>query len=161
MSRYTPQQAKADALAAFGDTGPAHLNCSQAVVRFALLLLDADAELVDAARYFGGGIAGTGEACGAVTGTAMALGLRDMWLSEQNPEVTQRTRQQLQELVHGFRSKFSTCRCADLTGFDLSNPAEHEAFVNSDIRGRCAEYVGWMCDALTPLLLDPESAGGS
>jgi C_GCAxxG_C_C family probable redox protein len=161
MTRYTPEQAKADALAAFKDPGPAHLNCSQAVVRFALLVLDADPGLVTVARYFGGGVAGMGEACGALTGTAMALGLRDLRLSEESPDLRPRTTQRLQELIRGFRSDFGTCRCADLTGFDLSNPAERETFLKSEIHDRCSNYVGWMCDGLAPLLLDPESPAAS
>jgi len=157
MTRYTPEQAKADAMAAFTDPGPAHVNCSQAVVRFALLVLGGDLDLVTVARYFGGGIGGMGEACGAVTGAAMALGLRDLWLTEQSPNLRPRTTERLQELIRGFRSQFGTCRCADLTGFDLSNPAERELFVKSEVHDRCADYVGWVCDGLAPLLLDPEA----
>ncbi len=158
MTYYTAEQAKGEALAGFKATGPAHINCAQAVVRFALLLLDADADLVTAGRYFGGGVASMGEACGAVTGAAMALGLRDFWLDEEDPELEARTRERLQELIRAFREQFATCRCRELTGFDLSNPAEREAFMLSEVHGRCADYVGWMCDRIAPLMIASGSA---
>jgi C_GCAxxG_C_C family probable redox protein len=161
MSRHTPEQAKADALAGFSETGPAHINCAQTVVRFALLTLSEDPELIEVARYFGGGISGMGETCGAITGAALALGIRDMGLAEESPELRPRATERLQELIRGFRSKFGACSCEELTGFHLDVPEEHETFMKSEIRGSCAEYVGWMCDALTPLLLDPEGTAGS
>jgi C_GCAxxG_C_C family probable redox protein len=155
MTRYTPEQAKADALAGFKATGSAHLNCCQAVVRFALLLLDADADLVTAGRYFGGGIASMGEACGAITGSAMALGIRDMWLEIDDPELEDRTREKMQEFIRDFRAEFGgTCRCRELTGFDVSDAKEREAFFMSEAHDRCPGYVGFMCDKIVPLLLE-------
>jgi C_GCAxxG_C_C family probable redox protein len=154
MTRLTPQEARADTLARFKDPGPNHVNCSQAVVRFALLVLDMDTDLVTVARYFGGGIAGMGEVCGAVSGAAMALGMRDMDLVVESPELRHRTTEQLQELIRSFSDEFGCRRCRDLTGFDLSTPEGHDAFAASDARGRCADYVGWMCDRLAPLLAE-------
>jgi C_GCAxxG_C_C family probable redox protein len=161
MSRMSPEQAKIDALARFTDPGPDHLNCSQAVVHFALLVQGRDPNLVTAARYFGGGIAGMGEACGAVTGAALALGLRDLALAEENADLRPRTTEALQELMRGFAGAFGTRRCLDLTGYDLSTPEGHEAFGESEARKRCADYVGWMCDRLTPMLLAADANGAS
>ncbi len=62
MPVLTPEQAKAEALARFTDPGPDHINCAQAVVRFALSMLGADDDLMKTARYLGGGVAGMGEA---------------------------------------------------------------------------------------------------
>ena len=73
----TVPAARAAALAGFADTGPDHLNCAQAVVRFAALLLGAREDSVVLARYMGGGMAGTGEVCGALSGAALSTGLRD------------------------------------------------------------------------------------
>lgn len=154
MTQLTPQEAKADALARFTDPGPDHINCSQAIVRFAVLVLDLDADLVTVARYFGGGIAGMGEVCGAVSGAAMALGMRDMDLAVESPELRPRTTEQLRELLRGFAGEFGCRRCLDLSGFDLSTPEGHDAFAASDARERCAGYVGWMCDRLAPLLAE-------
>jgi len=154
MTGLTPEEAKADALARFKDTGPDHLNCAQAVVRFAVLTLGLDEDLVTVARYFGGGIAGTGEACGALTGAAMSLGMRDMDLAAESADLRPRTTQELQALVSGFAQEFGCTRCRDLTGFDLSTPEGHEEFAVSEARIRCADYVSWVCDRLVPLLAE-------
>jgi C_GCAxxG_C_C family probable redox protein len=161
MGTVSPEQAKADALTRFTDTGPGHINCSQAVVRFALLVLGHDPDLVMAAHYFGGGIAATGEVCGAITGTALALGLRDFHLGEDLPELRPRTAERLRELVNGFTREFGKRRCIDLTGFDLSTAEGHDDFLKSEAHDRCRQYVGWMCDGLVPLLTDPREIEGS
>lgn len=154
MTRLTQEEAKADALARFNDTGPDHLNCAQAVVRFAVLTLGLDEDLVTVARYFGGGVAGTGEACGALTGAAMALGLRDMNLTAESADLRPRTTQGLIELLRGFAQEFGCARCRDLTGCDLSTPEGREEFMMSEARIRCADYVSWVCDRLAPLLAE-------
>lgn len=160
MPVLTPEQAKAEALARFTDPGPDHINCAQAVVRFALSMLGADDDLMKTARYLGGGVAGMGEACGAVTGAALALGLAHMLLDEDEPEeTTTRTREYIQELLRDFTAEFGAFRCKDLTGFDLSTPEGHDAFAASEVRERCRDYVGWMCDQIAPLLPDPDQKG--
>jgi C_GCAxxG_C_C family probable redox protein len=161
VAPYTPAEAKAAALAQFNDPGPGHVNCCQAVVRFAVLVLGCDPGLVTAGRYFGGGIAGMGEACGAITGAAMALGIRDLCLGESMDELRSRTVESLREAMRDFGATFTCSRCADLTGFDLSTPEGHDAFMASEKRGRCADYVSFMCDRLAPLLTDPEGAGAA
>ena len=80
MASLPADQAKAQALARFEDPGPDHINCGQAVLCFALLRMGEDPELITEARYFGGGIAGMGEICGVLNGTALALGVRDLAL---------------------------------------------------------------------------------
>jgi C_GCAxxG_C_C family probable redox protein len=156
-TRHTPEEARTEALVRFNDPGPGHINCAQAVVCFALLVQGRDPGLLTAARYFGGGVAGTGETCGAITGAALALGLRDMHLAEEAPELRPRTTERLQELIRGFTVEFGARRCNDLTGFDLSTPEGHDAFMESEARKRCQEYVGWMCDGLAPMLLDADT----
>ena len=157
MAPPTVAEAKTTALAQFTDPGPAHINCCQTVVRFAQLVLDCDESLVTIGRYFGGGIAGMGETCGAVTGSAMALGMRDMCLGEKADELRPSTAEALKQMLRDFTDTFGCRRCADLTGFDLSTPEGHDAFVASDKRDLCADYVGYMCDRVAPLLTDLES----
>ena len=152
MSRITLEEAKAEALARFNDKGPDHINCAQAVVCYALLVLGRDPDYVTTARYLGGGIAGTGEACGVVTGAAVAMGLRDLHLDEEPEELASRTRTELQQLVNDFAQEFGARRCADLTGCDLSTPEGHEKFVTTGANERCPLFVGWMCDRVAPML---------
>jgi len=158
VARLTIADAKAAALAQFTDTGPDHINCCQAMVRFALLVLDADPGLLTVGRYFGGGIAGMGEICGAISGSAMALGMRDMLLGGQSDDLRPSTADTLREMMREFEASFGCRRCRDLTGFDLTTPEGHDAFVASDIHNRCADYVGTMCDRLAPLLTAPYGA---
>lgn len=157
MEGLSPRDAKSEALARFNDPGPDHINCAQAVVYFALLTLGAEADHLTTARYFGGGIAGLGETCGAITGSALALGLRDQLAADDSADAVPQTREQLQAFVRDFTRQFGACRCNDLTGFDMSTPEGHDAFMASEARGRCKEFVGSMCDRLAPLLLDPNA----
>jgi len=164
MTQAVQEQAKANALARFAQTGPDHINCAQAVVAFALELMGEDPELVTVAGYLGGGIAGMGEACGAVTGSALALGLRDYLghssdhHGEDHPELQDEdhgadpTRDALQALLRDFPGEFGTRRCAELTGHDLSTVEGMDLFRKSEIRERCSTYVGWVCDQIAPLL---------
>jgi C_GCAxxG_C_C family probable redox protein len=152
MTQTLQEQAKANALARFGATGPDHINCAQAVVAFALEMTDEDPDRVRIAGYFGGGIAGMGEACGAVTGAALALGLRDYGRANRDDEAEAVTRDRLKALLHDFADEFGTRRCAELTGHDLSTAEGMERFKQSEIRERCSLYVGWVCDRIAPLL---------
>lgn len=156
MTELTPEAAKADVLARLADTGPGHLHCSQAMVRFALLMMGHDPDLTTTGRYLGGGVAGMGEACGAITGSALALGMRDLHLPGGAPEEEPRTSESLQELVREFEREFGARRCRDLTGLDLSTPEGFEAFEKSDAPDRCAGYISWMCDRLLPILRQPD-----
>jgi C_GCAxxG_C_C family probable redox protein len=161
LTPISHERAMTDTLDRYTDPGPGHINCAQAVVRFALLVLGHDPDLATTARYLGGGIAAMGETCGAITGAALALGLRDMHLQGNDPDLRPRTAERLRELMRGFDLKFGARRCADLTGFDLSAPEGHKAFVESEAHKRCADYVGWVCDQLAPLLIGPDAATGT
>lgn len=162
MTQMPPDEARADALARFTDPGPGHINCAQTVLRYALLVRGYDPELVKSAQFFGGGVAGMGETCGAITGSALALGLCEYERMGQasgnqpapdpdKPPLSER----LQALIRGFAQEFDALRCRDLTGHDLSTAEGRKVFHESEDRHRCAEFVGWACDRLTPLLLDP------
>jgi C_GCAxxG_C_C family probable redox protein len=147
-------EAKVDVLAMFSDQGPGHINCAQAVLRFVLLVTGSDPDLTALARQFGGGIAGTGETCGAVTGAALALGLRDYQAAEAAGPAT--SRKALQDFAQRFAVEFGALRCRDLTGFDLTTPEGHDAFVKAGGAAKCRDFVGWMCDQILPLV-EPEA----
>ena len=146
----SPAEAKTDALAMFTDQGPGHINCAQAVLRFVLLVTGEDPDLIALAKQLGGGIAGTGETCGAVTGAALALGLHDYLAAEAAGPAA--SRKALQEYTDRFATEFGALRCRDLTGFDLRTPEGHDAFVKAGASTRCRDFVGWMCDQLLPLV---------
>jgi C_GCAxxG_C_C family probable redox protein len=152
MASIAAEQAKAEALAQFEAPGAAHINCGQAVLLYALLRLDEDPEQVMQAKYFGGGITGMGEICGVLNGLALALGVRDLALAEQDVDSPPATADQLKAVLRDFEEQFGARRCRELTGYDLSNPDDMVAFKMSEIRSRCSDYVGWAIDRLEPLL---------
>jgi C_GCAxxG_C_C family probable redox protein len=152
MASVSAELAKADALARFQAPPPEHINCGQAVLYYAVLRMGEDQELITEARFFGGGIAGMGEICGVLNGAALALGMRDQFLAERGIEEPQETPDQLKAILRDFTEEFGCRRCHGLTGFDLSTPDGLTAFLMSDIRSRCSDYVTWAVDRLEPLL---------
>jgi C_GCAxxG_C_C family probable redox protein len=158
MTHIAPEQARANALAGFAETGPKHTNCAQTVVAFALEMMGEDPDLVVTGRYFGGGIAGMGEACGALTGAALALGLRDYRRNESDADRPVSMTDLLKSLIGDFAGEFGSRRCADLTGHDLSTPEGRELFMKSEMRDKCPLYVGWVCDRLAPVLVEQKTS---
>lgn len=148
-------QAKTDAMTRFAADDD-HINCSQTVLAYSLQVMGHDPKLVTLANYFGGGIVGKGEACGAITGAAMALGVRDFSSGESGHEVVQETSEIMRQLQDAFVEQFGSPRCRDLTGFDLSTPEGFEEFMASDAKGRCPVFVQWMMDAVTPYICGEE-----
>ena len=95
--------AKAEALARFQAPPPEHINCGQAVLVYALLRLDEDPDAITEAKYFGGGIAGMGEICGVLNGLALALGVRDLALSDRGEQPPADTPDQIRGHLSRFR----------------------------------------------------------
>lgn len=146
-------QALEDALAAFRATGAEHRNCAQAVMLFALGVCGGETACVETARYLGGGLGRSGRTCGAITGAALALGVRD----SADPETWARRGAegctQLQSLMADFEAAFGDTRCSALTGCDLSTPDGYRAFAAQGVReGRCVGMIEWMCRRLADVL---------
>jgi C_GCAxxG_C_C family probable redox protein len=151
MDNSLIEEAKANAVARFSETGAEHINCAQAVLAFALDLMYLDPALIAVASYFGGGVARTGETCGAITGAAMALGVRDYHLREVDAVLRAQTSNELNQLIRSFSEEFEGVRCFDLTGCD-SNTAEGQAAFQAGGNGRCPAFVEWVCDRLAPMV---------
>jgi len=152
MASLSADLAKAEALARFQAPAPEHINCAQAVLAYALLRLDEDPDSIIEAKYFGGGIAGMGETCGALTGLALALGARDLALADRGMEPPADTPDQVRAIYRAFAQAFGARRCLELTGYDLTTPEGMTAFKMSNVRPRCTDYVAWAIDQLEPLL---------
>jgi len=146
------ERAKAQALAGYLDPGPKHLNCAQAVLLDGLLSIDQDPGLIGAAGYLGGGMARMGQTCGALSGAAVALGLRDVFGSNGRPKNSSHAFDQMQQLFKGFQEEFGATACRDLTGSDISSPEGFREAKRSRALARCPEYVSWMCDRLNEIL---------
>ena len=148
------EQAKAQALAGYLDPGPKHLNCAQAVLRCGLLAMDQDPDLTGVGGYLGGGMARMGQVCGALSGAAVALGLRDQLGVQTESKSSISTFDWLQELVRRFEAEFGSVTCGGLLACDISTAEGFRKAKKSQATKHCPEYVAWTCDRLAEIL-DP------
>ena len=149
-SRWQP--AKETALAGFRDMGAGHLNCAQAVVRFASLVAGLSPDSVTVARYLGGGMVRMGQVCGALSGAAVSLGLRDLQFGLSWPDGTSPDTEKLQRLFRDFEADFGATTCRGLIGYDTATPGGRQRFKDENKYDLCERYVLWTCDRLADIL---------
>ena len=99
--------------------------CSQAVVSVFTDELELDQALAHKLTTgFGGGIARTGQICGAVSGALIVIGAKAGAISNQDSEAKENT----YELVRGFLDKFAaengSTICNELLDLDMKNPRD-------------------------------------
>jgi C_GCAxxG_C_C family probable redox protein len=106
------------------------------------------------ATAFGGGIGGTGSACGALVGAVMAIGLRHG--RQQATERDSRAYTLTQDLRRRFEAEMGHVDCRDLTGMDLSTRQGVKDFYASDVPRRvCMPAVGTAYRLVMELLESP------
>lgn len=143
---------KQAALAGFRDMGTGHLNCAQAVVRFASVALGLSPDPVVVARYFGGGMVRMGQVCGALSGAAISLGVRDLHFGLSWPDGTSPDTAALQRLFRDFEAQFEATTCRELVGYDIATPTGYQRFKDDGKYELCERYVAWTCDRLADIL---------
>ena len=98
-------------------------NCSQIVLSSHAASLGLPEETaLRIASPFGGGIARSGQMCGAVTGALMALGLRH---GTSKPGEHERKEEQYciaNRFMSLFRERYGSLSCRDLLGCDIGTP---------------------------------------
>jgi C_GCAxxG_C_C family probable redox protein len=144
------EQAKAQAMAGYLDPGPNHLNCAQAVLSSAVIAMEEDPALTNVANYFGGGIARMGQTCGAVTGAAIGLGLRDLGAAEGSTKNS--GFDPLQQLMRDFEERFGAVTCKGLLGCDISTDKGFRQAKKTQALTRCPLFVEWTIDRLAEIL---------
>jgi C_GCAxxG_C_C family probable redox protein len=149
---HTCEEAKAKALAGYLDPGPGHLNCAQTVLLFGLLAMDQDPAGIGSASYLGGGMARMGEACGALSGAAVVLGVRKQSGREEGSQNPNETFEFLQQLFRDFEATFGSVTCKGLLGQDISTAEGFREAKRSQALARCPEFVTWAMDRLAPLV---------
>jgi C_GCAxxG_C_C family probable redox protein len=152
MAERDWRPAKEAALAGFRDMGTGHLNCAQAVVRFAALGLGLDPDPVVVARYLGGGMVRLGQVCGALSGAAVSLGLRDLHFGLSWPDGTSPDTEKLQRLFRDFEAEFGATTCRGLVGYAITTSEGYQRFKDDDKYELCERYVAWTCDRLADIL---------
>jgi C_GCAxxG_C_C family probable redox protein len=121
----------------------AGFNCCQSVlVAYAADLgLDEDKAL-NVASAFGGGIAGMGETCGAVTGALMTIGLKHGVSDAVDPAAKARIRELARTFIRDFTDACGSITCRELLQCDVSTPEGHERAQSLGLfRTLCPKFV--------------------
>lgn len=103
-------------------------SCSQAVLStFAPELgLEREAAL-RVAGAFGGGIARTGQTCGAVSGALMVIGLKHGQTRGEDKQAKENTYALAREFLERFKMQRGTLLCRELLGYDIGTPEGMQA----------------------------------
>jgi len=113
------------AIASFGEG----FSCSQAVL--SAFAPDLDLERQAALRLasaFGGGMARTGQTCGAVTGALMVIGLKHGHVAAEDKATKEKTYALVRQFVDEFRTRNRALLCRDLLGCDIGTPEGMQLF---------------------------------
>jgi len=113
-------------------------------------------DLLWAGTTFMGGIAGQQQApCGAVSASAVCLGLRYRCSLTDEAKAKQArviAREQASELVKNFTESFGTIICRNLLGFDLSDTEAVRQYRESGAwKQKCDNYVQFVIKELYEL----------
>ena len=99
----------------------------------------------------GGGMGRTGQACGAVTGAIMVLGLKyGKYLREDNAS-KERTYALVQEFIKQFNERNNTINCNELLQIDDMRTTDKE-LLKKLTREQCPRYVRDAAEILETLL---------
>ncbi len=130
-------------------------NCAQSILHAFGPELGLDEETaLKIATGFGGGIGGSGEVCGAVTGGLLALGLKYGRGGQEEKAAAQQAYQKTGELMAAFERAHGSCLCRTLLGgIDLRTPEGMQQFKEQELHRKvcvgCVRMVGdWLARAL-------------
>jgi C_GCAxxG_C_C family probable redox protein len=102
------------------------LNCTQSIVSVYCEEFGLDRNLgLKMAMGFGGGMARSGNICGAVTGAYMILGLSQRINENNVRESIERTYKLMQQFNSAFKAQHGSLKCKELIKYDLSVPDQH------------------------------------
>jgi C_GCAxxG_C_C family probable redox protein len=103
-----------------------------------------------------GGVAYSGEICGALSGAAVAAGLAIARAEPDHLAAKRQARAATAELIEDFRQRFGAIRCRELIGLDLSTKERHDAFIASGIwKTVCMGQIEFAVTRLASML-EPE-----
>ncbi len=135
-------------------------NCAQSVlISCGQPLGLAPETAIQVAMAFGGGVARSGNVCGAVTGALMAIGLSFPAKDAKEKATKEAAGKLSQEFMTRFRAQHGAINCRDLIGFDLSTPAGSQGAAEAGVfKTICPGIVGGAVRIVEELLARPESA---
>ena len=118
-------------------------SCSQSILlAFAPLLQLSQQTALLIAAPFGGGIAQTGNNCGAVSGALMVIGMRKGHTSPQDKATKEALYVTARDLMHQFEQEHGNLTCQSLLGFRLDVPEEAQKAREAGLfKERCPLFV--------------------
>ena len=136
--------------------GELRFNCCESVIMMVdekHLLPGFDAAAMRIASNLGGGIAGWGEICGAVSGAAMVLGLAYGTDGDEAKttfdDMRTRERKLMQEFLKSFEERWGHLGCCALLGCTDCTPearTKHAEELKAKGENHCDEYVDWAAE---------------
>jgi len=100
----------------------------------------------------GGGVAYTGNTCGAVTGALLVIGLH-FGQAGVEEGFNNRARDMATEFLRRFEALYADTNCRGLLGYDISDPDQKEEIRSLDLfNNRCPGFVGGAARILDQLL---------
>ena len=129
-------------------------NCAQSVLSAYCQDLGLDRETaIKLTAPFGGGIARTGEVCGAVSGAIMVLGLWCGIYDVENPESEEKAYRITREFIKKFKEKNHTILCRNLIGMDISTPEGIESAREEGVfKEMCPDFIRDASEILEELM---------
>jgi C_GCAxxG_C_C family probable redox protein len=129
-------------------------NCAQSIfgtfcVQYGL---DEDTAL-KLATGFGGGMAGFGRTCGAVSGAYMVIGLKYGMGIKEDTISKEKTYQLIQEFSQRFQDIHGSVICKELLGCDIGTPDGKQYFSQNELfDNNCLHYVKNAAEILEDIL---------
>jgi C_GCAxxG_C_C family probable redox protein len=115
-------------------------SCSQAVLAaYAEDLGLARETALRISQPFGGGIAKSGDWCGAATGAFLVIGLKYGRVRADDEAAKDRTYALVREFVRRFKAKHGTARCNDLLDCDIGSPEGQKTIAERRLHETCCE----------------------
>ena len=133
-------------------------NCAQAV--FSTFAREHGLEeklALKIAGSFGAGMGYIGEACGAVTGAFLVLGLIYGQQEEEDRYTKIRNYMLVKDFAYRFRKINGSVHCRELLGYDLTDERQRKEAGQSDVfETTCAKYVRDAVGILEEMLAELE-----
>ena len=108
------------------------------------------------ASVFGGGIAGSGEICGAVSGGVMCLALLKGTNGDEAIGIFKKKRKEARSVISTFLDEFAadwgTVQCRFLLAMDKGGIPPKGKLRKDPPRNLCAEYVDWVVDEILRII---------
>ena len=111
-----------------------------------------DADDSSPAMALNGGVAYSGGVCGAISGAAMAVGRLAAERIDDHREAKTTARKIVTKVMDEFRDQFGSHNCRDLIDYEISIPAQHDAFIESGVwHDTCMKQVEFSVGRLAAL----------